>query len=222
MNNSLPFTRIIRELPSTVPFVPPEAMERRQGRPLKVRVGANESAFGISPRAREAMCAAVNQIAWYNDPEAHDLRAVLAQLHGVSMEEVSIGSGIDDLLGLVVRLLIENGDPVVSSLGGYPTFHYHVDGFGGTLHRVPYRDDREDLEGLAARAREVEAHLLYVANPDNPMGTWHTAAALQELIEQLPDGCVLILDEAYVEFAPAEALLPLALIGCTGSDITVN
>ena len=211
MNGSLPFTRIIRELPSTVPFVPPEAMERRQGRPLKVRVGANESAFGISPLAWEAMCAAVDRVSWYNDPEAHDLRAALAQLHGISIEEVSIGSGIDDLLGLVVRLLIENGDPVVSSLGGYPTFHYHVEGFGGILHRVPYRDDREDLEGLVCRAGEVGAHLLYVANPDNPMGTWHTAAALRELIEQLPAGCVLILDEAYVEFAPAEARLPLSL-----------
>jgi histidinol-phosphate aminotransferase len=209
MTGSLPFTRIIQGLPPTVPFVPPEALERRNARPLKVRVGANESAFGISPRAREAMCAAVNQIAWYNDPEGHDLRAALARAHGVTMDQLSIGSGIDDLLGLVVRLLIEPGDPVVSSLGGYPTFHYHADGFGGVLYRVPYRDDYEDLEALLAQAGKVEARLLYVANPDNPMGTWHPAPALRRLIEQLPDTCVLILDEAYVDFAPDEALLTL-------------
>ena len=120
-----------------MPFVPPEALERRNARPLKVRVGANESAFGISPRAREAMCAAVDQVAWYNDPEAHELREALAGVHNVAMDQVSIGSGIDDLLGLVVRLFVEPGDAVVSSLGGYPTFNYHVDGFGGELHRVP-------------------------------------------------------------------------------------
>ena len=203
------FTEIIRKLPPVVPFVPPEALERRNGRLLQVRVGANESAFGISPKARAAMAAAVERVSWYNDPEGYELRTVLAQLHGVGFEEVNLGAGIDELLGLMVRLLVQPGDPVVTSLGGYPTFIYHVDGFAGQLHRVPYKDDCEDLQGLAAKACGVGAHLLYVANPDNPMGTWHTAEALRGLIEALPADCVLILDEAYIEFAPPEAILPM-------------
>ena len=203
------FTEIIRGLPPVVPFVPPEALERDNGRLLKVRVGANESAFGISERAREAMCEAVERVSWYNDPEGYELRGALAELHGVGYGEVNLGAGIDELLGLMVRLLIEPGDPVVTSLGGYPTFIYHVDGFRGALHRVPYKDDREDLQGLVDKAHEVGAHLLYVANPDNPMGTWHMGEALRELIDGLPEGCVLILDEAYVEFAPKEAVLPI-------------
>ena len=204
-----PFTRIVQNLPATVPFVPPEALERRNGRPLRVRVGANESAFGISPRARQAMTEAIEQIAWYNDPEAYELRAALAQAHEVALEEVSLGSGIDDLLGLMVRLFVEPGDPVVTSLGAYPTFNYHVVGYGGALHRVPYRDDCEDLEALLAEADRVKARLLYLANPDNPMGTWHPAAELRRFIEQVPAGCQLILDEAYIDFAPDEARLPL-------------
>lgn len=209
MSEKLPFTRILQNLPPTVPFVPPEALERRSGRPLKVRVGANESAFGISPKARQAMLQAVEQVSWYNDPEGHELRAELARIHGVAMAEVSLGSGIDDLLGLAVRLFVEPGDAVLTSLGAYPTFNYHVEGYGGILHKVPYRDDREDLERLLAEAKKIRPRLVYVANPDNPMGSWNRGDELRPFSEELPGDCVLILDEAYVEFAPEEASLPL-------------
>jgi histidinol-phosphate aminotransferase len=70
------------------------------------------------------------------------------------------------------------------------------------LHKVPYRDDHEDLAALIARAHEVDAKLIYFANPDNPMGTWHSGADLRAALDSLPDGCLLVLDEAYVECAP--------------------
>lgn len=143
------------------------------------------------------------------DPEGHELRAELAQIHGVAMAEVSLGSGIDDLLGLMVRLFVEPGDAVLTSLGAYPTFNYHVEGHGGILHKVPYREDREDLEALLAEAKKIRPRLAYVANPDNPMGSWNQGDELRQFNQELPDGCVLILDEAYVEFAPEEANLPL-------------
>ncbi len=64
---------------------------------------------------------------------------------------------------------------MVTSAGAYPTFNYHVAGFGGELVTVPYRGDYEDPEALVAKAREVNARLVYIANPDNPMATWHEA-----------------------------------------------
>jgi len=105
-------------------------------------------------------------------------------------------------LGNLVRLLIGPGDAVVTSDGAYPTFNYHVAGFGGDLHKVAYVDDREDPAMLFERAREVDAKLVYLANPDNPMGTWHSGAAIVAALDTLPDDCLLLLDEAYVEFAP--------------------
>ena len=206
-SSKYPFTRLLAALPPTVPFVPPEALERRSGRPLAVRVGANESAFGISTCARAAMAEEVDRIGWDNDPEAYDLRQAIAAFHGVQPAEVSVGAGIDELLGLIVRLCIEPGDPVVSCKGSYPTFHYHVAGFGAALHQVPYVDDREDVDGLLRLAHEVDAHLVYVANPDNPMGTWNRGADVERLCRELPEACLLVLDEAYVEFAPPEARL---------------
>ena len=203
------FTALVESLPSTIPFVGPETLERRRGEAFRVRVGANESAFGISPNAAEAMREAIRTVSWYNDPEGHELRSAVAALHGVSMDEVLLGAGIDEMLGNVVRLVVEPGAPVVTSLGAYPTFNYHVAGFGGVLEAVPYRDDRIDLEALLDAVRRLEAPLVFLANPDNPMGTWHDAAAVRAFIDELPEWTLLVLDEAYIDFAPASALFPI-------------
>jgi len=203
------FTRIVDGLPAAIPFVGPEALERARGEAFRVRLGANESAFGIAPGAATAMREAIEHIAWYADPEGYELRGALATLHRTTPERICLGSGIDDLLGTVVRVLVEPGAAVVTSLGGYPTFEYHVAGFGGTLHRVPYRDDHNDLEALADMARHTDAALVYLANPDNPMGTWHPGDTRAEFVERLPAGATLILDEAYIEFAPAGVAPPI-------------
>lgn len=144
------------------------------------------------------------QGAWmYGDPESHDLRKALAAHHGVAMDNLIVGEGIDGLLGYVVRLMVAPGDAVVTSAGAYPTFNYHVAGFGGDLHAVPYQDDHEDPQALLDKAHEVDAKLVYLANPDNPMGSWHDAETITAMIGALPPGCLLVLDEAYVEFAPS-------------------
>jgi len=204
----IPTTRLVAGLPATVPFVGPEALERASGRPFTLRLGANESTFGPSPRAKEAMRAAVERVQFYADPEAHELRSAIAALHGVGMESVAVGAGIDDLLGLIVRAYLEPGATAVTSLGAYPTFNYHVAGFGGRLERVPYREDRNDLAGLAEAARRTGARLVFLANPDNPTGTWYGAGEVQAFMEALPEGCLLLLDEAYGDFAPPDALPP--------------
>ena len=201
------YTPLVAALPATVPFVGPEAHMRASGREFRARLGANESVFGPSPMAIEAMERAAPEAWMYGDSESHDLRAALAAHHGVAPENIVVGEGIDGLLGTLVRLLVEPGDPVVTSDGAYPTFNYHVAGFGGVLHKVPYRDDREDPAALLTRAEEVGAKLVYLSNPDNPMGSWHSARVIQRMIDALPDGTLLLLDEAYVDFAPEEAAL---------------
>ncbi|MDZ7708675.1 MAG: pyridoxal phosphate-dependent aminotransferase [Roseovarius sp.] len=196
-------TPLVASLPATVPFVGPEEQERARGAPFAARLGANENLFGPSPKALDAMRAEAAEVWKYGDPKSHHLREGLAAHMGTAPENVLVGEGIDGLLGNLVRLLVAPGDAVVTSNGAYPTFNYHVTGFGGVLHKVPYRDDREDLPALIEKAREVEAKLIYFANPDNPMGTWVRGEAVAAALDALPDGCLLCLDEAYVEFAPA-------------------
>ena len=195
-------TPLAQSLPSTVPFVGPEAMTRGRGRPFAARMGANENLFGPSRHAVAAMRQAADEVWMYGDPECHDLKAAIAAHHGVTPAHVVVGEGIDGLLGLLVRLMIEAGDHVVTSAGAYPTFNFHVTGFGGEILRVPYKGDHEDPEALLAAAHGHRAKLIYLANPDNPMGSHHPASTIAALIEALPQGCLLALDEAYVELAP--------------------
>lgn len=199
-------TRIVRELPKLVPFVGPEAQERARGQPFVARLGANESLFGPSPRAVHAMADAAGENWKYSDPESHDLREALARHHGIAADNVVIGEGIDGLLGLAVKIASDPGTVVVTSDGAYPTFNFHVSAQGAMLVRVPFRDDREDLDALLAAVLQTNARVLYVSNPDNPMGSWWPAAALDRLIGALPDGVLLLLDEAYCDTAPADAI----------------
>ena len=204
-----PYTNIIQNLPAMVPFVGPETIERKRGRPFKVRIGANESVFGISPRAQEAMADTAGQVWKYCDPEGYDLRAGLAQFHGVSIDNVVLGSGIDDILGFIVRTFVNPGDVVVTSYGAYPTFTYHVNGYGGQLQMVPYRDDRNDLEALVDTATQHRARVLFLANPDNPTGSYYDREDIHDLIERLPPDCLFLYDEAYIDFVPPETILPV-------------
>lgn len=189
-------------LPSTVPFTGPEALERRTGIPFRARLGANESLFGPSPKAIAAMEAAARDTWMYGDPENHDLKQALAAHHGVTPGHIAVGPGIDGLLGLICRLTLEPGTPVVTSLGAYPTFNFHVSGYGGTLARVPYLGDHEDPQALLSAAKTTGARLIYFANPDNPMGSHHPASVVEDMIANLPDHTLLILDEAYADLAP--------------------
>lgn len=204
-------TPLVESLPASIPFIGPETQERERGKPFAARLGANESVFGPSPRAIEAMQRAARDTWKYGDSTSHDLRAALAAHHRTLPEYVLVGEGIDGLLGYLVRLTVAPGDKVVTSAGAYPTFNYHVAGYGGELVTVPYAGDHEDPEALIAKAGEVGAKLVYLSNPDNPMGTWHGADRVQAMIEAMPDGTLMVLDEAYIEFAPegtAPALAP--------------
>ena len=198
----IPFTDIVRNLPASIPFVGPETIQRQRGFTFRAKLGANESPFGPSPRVVQAIQTAASDVWHYPDSESWELRAALAERLGVPAEAVLVGAGIDELLGNVVRMTVPPGAAVVTSEGAYPTFNYHVNGFGGALHVVPYRDDHEDLQALAAKAHEVGARLVYFCNPDNPMGTRHSAEAVAQFRSNLPDDTLLILDEAYAEFAP--------------------
>lgn len=200
-------TALAQSLPATVPFVGPESQERARGSTFDARLGANESVFGPSPRAIAAMAETPQWM--YGDPESHDLREALAAHHGCTPANIMAGEGIDGLLGYLVRLFVGAGDAVVTSGGAYPTFNYHVAGFGGTLYTVPYVDDHEDPASLFTKAAEVDAKLVYLANPDNPMGSHHRGADIVAGMAALPAGTLLVLDEAYVECAPEGTALPL-------------
>lgn len=202
---------IAAALPDTTPFVGPEAIERSTGVPLAARIGANESPFGPAPSVLAAMTAAARESWHYGDPENHDLREAIAAYLGIPSANVMPGEGVDAILGMAVRLFAAPGSTVVTSLGGYPTFNYHIAGYGAAMHTVPYIGDREDIDALARAARDTNAAMVYLANPDNPMGSWWDAASVERFVAGVPESTMIILDEAYGEFAPEGTLPPFDL-----------
>lgn len=205
----IPFSPVIEALPRLVPFVGPEAIERNTGRKFLARLGANESVFGPSPRAISVMRQAAETSWRYSDPENHDLRAAIGAFHGLDISNVVVGEGIDGLLGLTCLMYLVSGQTVVTSDGAYPTFNFHVLAHGGRLIKVPMAHDCEDLAALLETAHAEKARILYVSNPNNPMGSWWPAEDVAQLIAELPPETLLILDEAYSDTAPEGTLPPI-------------
>ncbi|AEQ53103.1 histidinol-phosphate aminotransferase [Pelagibacterium halotolerans] len=204
---------IIANLPATVPFVGPEVIERKTGIKFRARLGANESPFGPSPKVIAAIAGAASDVWTYGDSENYELKEALARHLGTPMETITIGEGIDGLLGLTCRLYLEPGDRIVTSLGAYPTFNYHVAAQGAECVTVPYdKNDRESLSGLLDSVLGVKPKIVYLANPDNPMGTWWDASEITRFVEAVPEDTLIILDEAYGETAPAGTLPPITLM----------
>ncbi len=204
-----PFTPLIESLPVSIPFVAPETIERSQGRPFTTRIGANESAFGISAKAKEFIEEAVLSISQYSDPEWGSLRKTIANKHQVDLQKISVGAGIDDLLGLAVRIFLSEGKMAVASLGSYGVFHYHLAGYGIRCRTTPYLENGfNDLNALAKLAQNKEATVVYLSNPDNPAGTCFPKEDIQTFIDKIPESCMVIIDEAYIEFAPKGTALP--------------
>lgn len=205
---SVQANRLVQSLPATIPFVAPEETERQSGQTFKARLGANEGNFGASPAAIAAIAKAAQHDVWkYSDPSGHDLRTAIAEKNGLAIAQVQLGAGIDGLLGHTVRLFSDVGDTIVTSLGAYPTFNYHVAAYGRQLVTVPYVGGFEDLNALAQAAHDRKAAIVYVSNPDNPMGSWWPGKAIADFAHSLPAETLLILDEAYGETAP-EGTLP--------------
>lgn len=200
------FSPIINDLPSTVPFVGPEAQERQRNQKFLLRIGANESVFGPSPKVIDEVKKLSSDIWMYADPESFDLKVAVASHNNVKLENIVIGEGIDGLLGYLCRLFVNPNTNVVTSRGAYPTFNYHVTGFGGTINLIPYKNDYEDIEGLLSETKKTKAKLIYLANPDNPMGTFHSKSIIEDMVQNLPEGVLLCLDEAYSEFVPKNEL----------------
>jgi histidinol-phosphate aminotransferase len=187
----------------------PEELARAAALRDIVRLGSNESPLPPSERVLAAIHAEAQHAHRYGDPSNADLRDAIAAMHGVDPHCVTVGAGIDDLLGSAVRAYLAPNAPAIATRGTFPTFEMHVHGFGGALHTVPYRPDgRVDLDALVHAARRAGGGLVFLANPDNPSGSAHAWSNVTALLDALPDGSLLVHDEAYANFLPPAQRFP--------------
>ena len=190
----------IRRLAPYVPGKPIEELERELGIRGGVKLASNENPLGPSPRAVEAMRQAAAEIHRYPDGASFALRAALSQKLGVGGDQLVFGAGADEILELIAKTLIGEGDEVVYAWPSFAMYPIVVQGMGAKGVAVPLnRDLVHDLDGMLA-AITKQTRVVMVCNPNNPTGTSVGAEAFERFVAALPEDVVLAIDEAYYEF----------------------
>jgi histidinol-phosphate aminotransferase len=176
-----------------------EQATRESGLHEVVKLASNENPLGPSPRALEAARAALGRAHRYPDGPATALRDALARRLGVSPAQVVIGNGSTELIDLFARAFLGPEDNAVISEGAFARFGQVVRARNGRARLVPMRDLTHDLPAMRAAVDE-RTRLIFVANPNNPTGTWNGAREVEALLAGLPPDVLLVLDEAYFEY----------------------
>jgi histidinol-phosphate aminotransferase len=194
----------LRGLPVYVPGKPIEEVERE----LKiqaVKLASNENPLGPSPKGIEAAHAALGGANRYPDGGTHALRQTLAERNGVLQEEIFVGLGSSEIIDLASRVLLRAGLQGLTSEGTYAPFSVAIRASGAELVLVPQRHYAFDL-GAMAEAITPKTGVIYLANPNNPTGSAFTAREFGDFLEKVPDGVLVVLDEAYIHYAVSVGL----------------
>lgn len=183
------------------------ALRRASARPL-LELGSNENPYGPSPQARQAAIDALAAAHIYPDPLGGDLKRALARHHGVETTQVLLGNGSHELLMQLAQVFAGAGDEVVASQYGFAVYALAAQAAGATLRLAPAlpRDHAmpsgHDLDALRA-AITPRTRLVYLANPNNPTGTWYSGEDFARFLASVPGDVLVVADEAYADFVDA-------------------
>lgn len=184
------------------------ALRRTVAPRLLVELGSNENPYGASPKAKQAVMDALSMLHVYPDPLGGDLKRALAQMHGVPVSSIVLGNGSHELLMQFAQVFCGAGDEVVAAQYGFAVYALAAQAAGATLRRVPaFALDADmprghDLDALLA-AIGPRTKLVYLANPNNPTGTWFSSGAFAAFMAAVPASVLVVMDEAYAEFVDA-------------------
>jgi len=194
----------IRAIAPYQPGKPISELERELGISGIVKLASNENPLGCSPKAMAAMQEALKTIALYPDGNGFALKDALVQRYGVAHDQVVLGNGSNDMLELAARAFLTVGDKAVYSDHAFAVYPLATQAVGATGVSVEAQNFGHDLEAMRAAAVGQGAKMIFIANPNNPTGTFLSAAALLDFLRALPANILVVLDEAYNEYLPQE------------------
>ncbi len=194
----------IRAIAPYQPGKPIAELERELGISGIVKLASNENPLGASPKAVEAMHEAIKTIALYPDGNGFELKDALVKRYGVEHNNLVLGNGSNDLLELAARAFLTQGDKAVYAAHAFAVYPLATQAVGATGISVPAINYGHDLKAMAKAAVDNKAKLIFVANPNNPTGTYLSAEELLSFLKSLPQNILVILDEAYNEYLPPE------------------
>ena len=181
---------------------PIEELTRELGIDDVVKLASNENPFGPSPKALDAMRAALGESHRYPDASAFRLRERLAAKLGVSADEIIQGAGSNEILDLLVRAFTTREHHIVFAAPAFVVYELAALTYGVPYTAVPLRDETHDLPRMAD-AVTPDTRLMFIANPNNPTGTYVPRAAVEKLLRDVPEEVIVAIDEAYFEYADA-------------------
>jgi histidinol-phosphate aminotransferase len=181
------------------PGKPVEDVQRELGLERIVKLASNEGPFPPLPAAVEAMARAALELNRYPDGGSYRLHEVLADRHDVAFEEIAVGPGADGCIDMLSQAVLDPGDEIVCGWPSFPSYVIYARKQGATAVTVPLRDHRYDLDALLD-AITPRTKIVYLCHPNNPTGTMNTRAELDAFFDRVPEGILVVVDQAYFEY----------------------
>ncbi|MDA3957128.1 histidinol-phosphate transaminase [Oceanispirochaeta sp.] len=197
--------KIRKTLRNTTPYV------AGKSRPGAIKLSSNENPLGPSPRALIAISQELNHLNRYPDGRSGILINALAEHYNLDPECFIVGNGSDEIFAMIAGTFLEEGQEVITADSTFSEYSFSGLLFGGHVIKVPLKNGRFDTEGLLGAVTD-DTCLAFIANPNNPTGTFLKDSEIRSFLDRLPRDVILILDEAYAEFATHEEF-------CSGSDL---
>ncbi len=197
MNLSVP--DYILSLKPYAPGKPLEELEREYGIDNSIKLASNENPLGPSPMAVKAIENALEMLNRYPDGGGHDLTGKLSEELNVAPENIVLGNGSDDIIGMLARVFLKPGDEAIMPKPSFLMYDIMVNSSGAIPIYVPLKSLALDLQGMAAKITK-KTRLIFVCNPNNPTGTIVSKKDFNKFLENIPENIPIVVDEAYIEF----------------------
>lgn len=204
------FRKELSELKPYVPGKPIEEVKKEYGIDEVIKLASNENQLGPSPKAVEAIKRELNNINIYPDAGAMELRHELAKKYGLEYDNIVVGNGGEQLLQVIAQTFINPDDEALVAQTTFTILGNAVLHMGGHVVKVPLKDNKHDFEGFIKNIND-KTKLIYVCNPNNPLGNIMTKDEVNYLVENVPDDVFIVFDEAYYDFAKVNPDYPESL-----------
>ncbi len=192
----------ISDLSPYEPGKPVEELERELGLTDIIKLASNENPLGPSPKVLQALASQLGKLARYPDGSAFLVKSKLQEFIGVAPDRLTIGNGSNDVLELLARIYLAPGKESIVGEHSFIVYQLVTKSLDATLITVPTKNYRQDLEAMLG-AITPRTSLVFIANPNNPTGSWATTSELLFFLDRVPPHVIVVLDEAYFEYADA-------------------
>lgn len=178
-----------------------DELQRELGLSHVVKLASNENPLGLSEKVRTALQGELSDLIRYPDANGFYLKSKLAELHQVGSDQITLGNGSNDVLEILARTFVSAEHEVVFSQHAFVVYPLVTQAIGAKGVSVPAKDYGHDLDAMAAAINE-RTKMVFIANPNNPTGTFLSTAEIKAFLDKVPEHVIVVLDEAYYEYVP--------------------